>query len=163
MLFSEILSDPVKTALLICELYPLYLLKVFQPTYFREGLVTIWNIWIKVLQNKFLKIWQGKPNFSLVHMYKSVWHTPEDLHLLHFFAHMYHYRLMKKDLAYTYVGSATWMCINICVFILVSLVLDTECKGYIHSVESVLYLNRGKKDMWVFLLRNLFICPLQKL
>lgn len=60
-------------------------------------------------------------------------------------------------------GSATWLCINICVLILVSLVLDTEYKGYIRSGESMLYLNIRKKDMWVYLLRDFFICPLQKL
>lgn len=44
-------------------------------------------------------------------------------------------------------GSVTWMCINICVFSLVSLVLDTKYKGYIHSVGSVLYLNIEKKSL----------------
>lgn len=53
-------------------------------------------------------------------------------------------------------ANLTWTCKSM-FFLLVSQVLGTEYEGYVHSWESMLYLNTAGKNVWVYLLREIFV------
>lgn len=82
--------------------------------------------------------------------YKNLSDILEKLHILHLFSPVSP-QIDEENILLTYLlefESAAWACVNICMFILVSLLLDIEYQHYIHSLETVMHLNIGKNGMW---------------